>query len=62
MAQVPDLHMLTADHDDHAALTVALIKLGGSDRSEDNRNRIHINMVMPTHSVPSDDEMRRDRP
>jgi DNA-binding MarR family transcriptional regulator len=32
--------------DDRALVTVALIKVVASDRSEDNRNRIHVNNVI----------------
>ena len=39
-------HRLTTPLDASAVLTAAPIKIVGSDRSEDNRNRIHINKVI----------------
>ena len=38
--------MTPLNDDDRAALTLALIKIVGSDRSEDSTNRIHFNNVI----------------
>jgi hypothetical protein len=46
-AQSIDHRLMTPlNDDDRAVLTVALPKIVGSDRSEDKRNRIHINKVI----------------